>query len=77
MDAIARHLAAAIGLGDRDRKTSSDAECARCAVTKRIKQAILKIAEAIPSLGLHLTARIKTGLLLLLQPAPGSVAWKF
>lgn len=39
MDTIAQHLASAIGLGGRDRKVSSDAERARSAVTKRIKQA--------------------------------------
>src|SRR5258708_32171629 len=61
MNAIAQHLASAIGLGGRDRKTSSEAEWARCAVTNRIKQAIQKIAEAIPALGQHLSARIKTG----------------
>lgn len=65
-----RHEMDSIGLEGSDRKTSS-AERARCAVNKRIKKAIQKIAETIPTLGHHLTARIKTGLLLLLHPAPG------
>ena len=78
MSAITRHLASAIGLGGRDRKTSSDAERARCAVTKRLKQAIQKIAEAIPALGHHLTARIKTGYFCSYNPHPDRpVAWKF
>ena len=78
MDAITRHLATAIGLGGRDRKTSSDAERARSAVTKRIKQALQKIAEAIPALGLHLKARIKTGYFCSYTPHPERpVAWKF
>ncbi|MEO6785615.1 MAG: hypothetical protein ABI318_05730 [Chthoniobacteraceae bacterium] len=78
MESIAHHLASAIGLGGRDRKSSSDAERARCAVTKRIKQAIQKIAEAIPSLGHHLTARIKTGYFCSYNPHPDRpVAWKF
>ena len=77
-DAIAHHLATAIGLGGRDRKTSSEAERARCAVTKRLKQAIQKIAEATPSLGHHLTARIKTGYFCSYNPHPDRpVAWKF
>ena len=48
MDTIAEHLAAAVGLGGRDRRATSEAERARSAVTKRIKEAINRIAEAIP-----------------------------
>ena len=48
MRAIAQQLAAAVGLGGRDRQASSDAERARSAVTKRIKEAVSRIAEAIP-----------------------------
>jgi non-specific serine/threonine protein kinase len=78
MNAIAQHLASAIGLGGRDRKTSSEAERARCAVTKRIKNAIQKIGDAIPTLGHHLTARIKTGYFCSYNPHPDRpVAWKF
>ena len=78
MDTIARHLASVIGLGGRDRKSSSDAERARSAVTKRIKQAIHKIAEANASLGHHLTARIKTGYFCSYNPHPERpVVWKF
>lgn len=78
MEAIARHLASAIGLGSRDRKTSSDAERARCAVTKRIKKAVKKTAEAIPALGHHLAARIKTGYFCSYNPHPGRrVVWMF
>jgi hypothetical protein len=77
-DAIAEQLAAAVGLGGRDRKTSSDAERARCAVTKCIKKAIQKIGDAIPSLGYHLAARIKTGYFCSYNPRPDRpVAWKF
>ena len=59
-------------------KTSSEAERARCAVTKRLKQAIQKIADAMPSLGHHLTARIKTGYFCSYNPHPDRpVAWEF
>lgn len=76
--AISQHLAAAVGLGGRDRKTSSEAERARCAVTKRIKKAIRKISEAIPSLGQHLVTRTKTGYFCSYNPHPHrTVAWKF
>lgn len=78
INAIARYLATATGLGGRDRKASSEAERARCAVTKRIKQAIQKIAAAIPALGHHLTARVKTGYFCSYNPHPERpVEWKF
>ena len=78
LQAIADQLASAVGLGGRDRKTSSDAERARSAVTKCIKQAVQKIGEAIPSLGYHLAARIKTGYFCSYNPHPDRpVAWKF
>ena len=78
MTLFAQHLAAAIGLGGRGRKKSSEAERARCAVTKRIKEAIQKISESIPALGHHLNARIKTGYFCSYNPHPDRpVAWKF
>ncbi|MGA2247447.1 MAG: hypothetical protein ABSH48_20855 [Verrucomicrobiota bacterium] len=78
MNVVAQQLAAAIGLGGRDRKTSSEAERARCAVTKRIKTAIQKIGDSIPALGHHLAARIKTGYFCSYNPDPDlPVGWKF
>jgi hypothetical protein len=78
MDAIVHQLAAAVGLGGRDRRASSDAERARSAITKRIKESINRIAEAIPQLGRHLAARIKTGYFCSYNPHPDRpVAWKF
>ncbi len=78
MDAIAEQLAVAVGLGGRDRRSSCNAERARSAVTKRIKEAINRIAEVIPPLGCHLAARIKTGYFCSYNPHPDRpVAWKF
>ncbi len=78
MQAIADYLASAVGLGGRDRKTSSDTERARSAVTKSIKKAIQKIGDAIPTLGYHLAARIKTGYFCSYNPHPDRHAnWKF
>jgi non-specific serine/threonine protein kinase len=78
MDAIAQHLAAAIGLGGRNRKSSSEAERARWAVTKRIKKAIQKIGDTIPTLGHHLSASVKTGYFCSYKPDPDRpVRWKF
>jgi non-specific serine/threonine protein kinase len=78
MGAIVGQLAAAVGLGGRDRRASSGAERARSAVTKRIKEAIKRIAEVVPPLGRHLAARIKTGYFCSYNPHPDRpVAWKF
>ena len=75
---ITDRLASAVGVGGRDRKTCSDAERARCAVTKCIKKAIQRIGDAIPSLGYHLAARIKTGYFCSYNPHPNRpVARKF
>jgi len=78
IQAITDHLAAAVGVGGRDRKTSSEVERARSAVTKCIKKAIEKIGDTIPSLGYHLAARIKTGYFCSYNPHPERpVNWKF
>lgn len=78
IDAISEQLAAAVGLGGRNRRAWSDTERARSAVTKCIKKAIQKIGEAMPSLGYHLAARIKTGYLCSYNPHPDRpVTWKF
>jgi hypothetical protein len=78
LQAISKYLASAVGVGRRDRKSSSDAERARSAVTKCIKKAIEKIGDAIPSLGCHLATRIKTGYFCSYNPhLDRPVAWKF
>jgi hypothetical protein len=78
MDALARQLASAVGLGRRNRRIGSAAERARCAVTKRIKSSIKKIGEAIPPLGSHLASRVKTGYFCSYNAPPERrVAWKF
>ena len=77
MDCIANQLAAAVGLGGRNRRAASQAERARSAVTKRIKDSIHKIAEAMPPLGCHLGARVKTGYFCSYSPHPDRpVNWK-
>jgi hypothetical protein len=77
MDCIADQLAVAVGLGGRDRKAMSHAERARSAVTKRIKDGIHKIAEAMPSLGRDLGRTIKTGYFCSYNPDPDCpVGWE-
>jgi hypothetical protein len=76
-DAIAGQLAAAVGLGGKDRKTRSQAERARTAVTKRIRGSMKRIGKAAPSLGRHLVASIKTGYFCCYNPDRGCfVRWK-
>lgn len=60
-EAIAQELAAAVGLGGRDRKAASDAERARVNVTRSIKAALERIAEHSPTLGRHLEVTLRTG----------------
>ena len=78
MDALAAQLASAVGLGGRNRRSGSEAERARSAVTKRMKSSIKRIGEAIPSLGSHLATRVRTGYFCSYNPQPERpVAWKF
>jgi non-specific serine/threonine protein kinase len=78
MHVITKHLASAVGFGGRDRKIRSDVDRARCAVTKCIKKTIQRIADAIPPLGYHLAARIKTGYFCSYNAHPKrTVDWKF
>jgi hypothetical protein len=78
INAIAEQIASLVGFGGRDRKFGSEAERARCAVTKRIKNSIKKIGEAIPSLRSHLSSHIKTGYFCSYNPNPERpVAWEF
>jgi non-specific serine/threonine protein kinase len=75
---IAQQLATAVGLGGRDRRAPSDAERARSAVTKRIKEAIKRIGKAIPLLGRHLANQVKTGYYCSYTLDPDRVFdWKF
>jgi hypothetical protein len=76
-DYIVVQLGTAVGLGKRKRNPVSPAEHARSAVTKRVKESIHKIEEAMPPLGRHLAARIKTGYFCSYNPNPDRhVVWK-
>ncbi len=61
MDLLTRELAAAVGLGQRDRRAHSNAERARVAVTKAVSLALKTIAETNPALRRYLAGTIKTG----------------
>jgi hypothetical protein len=58
---LERELSRATGLGGRSRPSGSLAERARVNVQRRVKEAILRIAEADPEVGLHLRRAVRTG----------------
>ena len=70
MDALTEQLAAAVGLGGRDRPTGSEAERARTTVTHSLRTVIERIARQNPRLGDHLTARVRTGTFCVYAPDP-------
>jgi len=59
--ALSRELSRAVGLGGRDRVAASASERARQSVTKSIKSALDRIAQADVTLGGRLSQCIKTG----------------
>jgi hypothetical protein len=77
IEIIGEQLAAAVGLGGRNRTAADATERARIAVTKRIKAAIRRIASSAPELGRYLRITIKTGAFCAYVPDPKyAVTWK-
>jgi non-specific serine/threonine protein kinase len=70
IDWLSSELAAAVGLGGRDRQVGADAERARSTLTKAIKAAVRKIRQHHPALGHHLATHLKTGLFCQYRLAP-------
>ncbi len=70
VDFLARELAAAVGLGGRNRVAASSAERARVSVTKAIKAVVRRVKKNSPALGKHLEATIKTGAFCSYSPDP-------
>lgn len=68
--ALIQQIAAAVGLGGRNRRVGSAEERARVSVTRNVKDALRRIAEAAPSLGDHLHATIRTGTYCSYTPDP-------
>jgi tetratricopeptide (TPR) repeat protein len=67
---LTRELAAAVGLGGRDREAGSLSERARVNVTRTIRAALDRIREHSPNLGAHFEKTIKTGTFCSYQPDP-------
>jgi tetratricopeptide (TPR) repeat protein len=77
IDFLVNELAAAVGLGGRDRRASSDAERARVSVTKAIRSAMDRIRDHSASLGNHLATTIRTGTFCSYTPDPRiPVSWE-
>jgi hypothetical protein len=76
IDALTEQLAAAVGLGGRDRKAASQAERARVSVTKAIKAGIRRIARYDARLGEHLRHSVRTGTFCSYAPDPAAkITW--
>ena len=76
IDALTRELAAAVGLGGRDRHAASSAERARMSVSKAIRTAVRHIGEHDPELGEHLTRAVRTGTFCAYAPeARAAIRW--
>jgi hypothetical protein len=74
---LARELAAATGLGGRDRRAASAAERARLSSTRAIRAAMARIAEHSPDLGRHLDRTVRTGTFCSYTPDPRApIAWR-
>jgi hypothetical protein len=77
LDALASQLAASVGLGGRDRPTSSAGERARISVTRAIRAALERLAAESPSLAGHLEATLHTGTYCSYTPDPRApITWQ-
>jgi non-specific serine/threonine protein kinase len=70
IEALTEQLAAAVGLGGRDRLAASDTERARSAVTHGIRAALRKIRPQMPLLADGLARSIRTGTYCAYSPDP-------
>jgi hypothetical protein len=76
LDALVAQLARAFGLGGRERRAASAAERARLNVTRALRAAIAKLADAMPGAGEVLDRRVRTGLYCAYEPGAGDeVRW--
>jgi hypothetical protein len=77
LDALASQLASSVGLGGRDRTSSSASERARISVTRAIRSALERLAGESPSLARHLEATVRTGTYCSYTPDPRApITWQ-
>jgi tetratricopeptide (TPR) repeat protein len=75
LDQLVAQLAAAFGLGGRDRRAASASERARLNVTRAVRAAIARLAEALPEAGAALDRHVRTGLYCAYEPVEGDLRW--
>jgi hypothetical protein len=75
LDQLVAQLAAAFGLGGRERRAASVSEKARLNVTRAVRAAIVKLSEALPAAGATLDRRVRTGLYCAYEPVDGELRW--
>lgn len=75
LDQLVVQLAQAFGLGGRDRPAASAAERARLNVTRALRAAIARIAEALPDAGAVLDRDVQTGLYCVYRPRASDLRW--
>ncbi len=77
LEALTSELAAAVGLGGRDRPSSSASERARISVTRAIRAALERLAVEMPPLARHLEATVRTGTYCSYTPDPRApITWQ-
>jgi hypothetical protein len=75
LDQLMAELARAFGLGGRSRVAGSSAERARLNVTRALRAALARLAEALPEAGASLDRRVRTGLYCAYEPQGDEVRW--
>ena len=75
LDVLVLQLAQAFGLGGGPRVSSSAAEKARLNVTRALRAATAKLAEALPEAGAALDGTVRTGLFCAYEPTDGDIRW--
>ncbi|MBW3613935.1 MAG: hypothetical protein KY439_01315 [Actinobacteria bacterium] len=76
LDQLVAQLAQAFGLGGRDRRAASAAERARLNITRAMRAAIARLADALPGVADALDGEVRTGIYCAYEPAVGSrVRW--
>ena len=77
LSVLVQELSRAFGLGGRDRAMGTVAEKARLNVTRAVRAAITKLAEALPEAGAVLDRRVRTGVFCAYEPHPDDqLVWK-
>lgn len=75
LDHLVRELAAAFGVGGRERPGASAAERARLNVTRSLRTAVTRLGEALPEAAAALDRGLRTGLYCRYEPGADDIEW--